>query len=84
MTVQLVYFAWVRERIGLSSEQIDLQGPISLSALADLLAARSAGHTVAFADRSRLRAAVNQTFSGWESLVQNGDEVAFFPPVTGG
>ncbi len=84
MKVRLVYFAWVRERIGLASEEIELAGPLSLAALADLLAARSEGHALAFADRERLRAAVNQQFSGWGTFVENGNEVAFFPPVTGG
>lgn len=84
MRVRLVYFAWVRERIGLSGEEIEAEGPLALSALADLVAARSEGHALALAERNRLRAAVNQQFSGWETLVRDGDEVAFFPPVTGG
>ena len=84
MRLRLVYFAWVRERIGLSTEDIELPGPLTLSALADLLAARSEGHALAFADRGRLRAAVNQQFSGWESAIDSDSEIAFFPPVTGG
>jgi molybdopterin converting factor subunit 1 len=82
--LHIVYFAWVRERIGLSTEDIELPGPLTLSALADLLAARSEGHALALADRGRLRAAVNQQFSGWDTVIGNSSEIAFFPPVTGG
>ena len=82
--VRLLYFSWVRERIGRQSEEMVLPAPMTLSALADLLAARSAGHASAFADHGRLRAAINQQFSGWNAIARNGDEVAFFPPVTGG
>ena len=82
--VHLVYFAWVRERIGISAEDVALEASLPLSALVDLLAARSGGHALALADKGRLRAAVNQQFAGWETLIENGDEVALFPPVTGG
>jgi sulfur-carrier protein len=55
-----------------------------LTVLVEGLRARSAGHAEALADPSRLRVAVNQEFTGWESAAQPGDEVAIFPPVTGG
>jgi molybdopterin converting factor small subunit len=55
-----------------------------VGALVDVLAARSEGHGAALGDRGRLRAAVNQEFVGWEAAVGPGDEVAIFPPVTGG
>jgi molybdopterin converting factor small subunit len=48
------------------------------------LAAQSAGHAAALGDRARLRAAVNQEFVGWDAGVAPGDELAIFPPVTGG
>jgi molybdopterin converting factor subunit 1 len=84
VTVRLLYFAWVRERIGLGEEELALDGPEPLGALLDRLAGRSQGHGAALAERGRLRAAVNQDFAGWDALVQPGDEVAIFPPVTGG
>jgi molybdopterin converting factor subunit 1 len=84
MTVSVLYFAWVRERVGVSGEQVALDAPILVGALVDLLAARSAQHALALGDRARLRAAVNQDFAGWEAMVAPGDEVAIFPPVTGG
>lgn len=82
--VRLLYFAWVRELTGASAEEAELAGPLPLSALIDQLQAGSPGHARALGDRSRIRAAINQQFSGWDTVVQNGDEVAIFPPVTGG
>jgi molybdopterin converting factor subunit 1 len=84
VSVSVLYFAWVRERVGISGEQVTLDGPMSVGALVDLLAARSAEHALVLGDRVRLRAAVNQDFVGWEAAVVPGDEVAIFPPVTGG
>jgi molybdopterin synthase sulfur carrier subunit len=84
MTVRLLYFAWVRERIGAAREEIELEAPLPLGTLVESLARRSAGHAEALSDRGPLRAAINQCFAGWEALVKPGDEVALFPPVTGG
>lgn len=84
MSVTLLYFAWVRERIGVGTETVDLEAPETLDALLGRLAARSAGHAAALAEPKRLRGAVNQDFVGWDAVVQPGDEVALFPPVTGG
>ncbi len=82
--VTLLYFAWVRERIGAASGSIELEGPLALGALVERLAGLGPGHAAALADRTRLRAAINQDFVGWDAVVQPGDEVALFPPVTGG
>ncbi len=84
VTVRLLYFAWVRERIGVAEETVELQGATDLSGLLETLRARSAEHADALADRGRLRAAINQDFAGWDAVVNVGDEVALFPPVTGG
>lgn len=81
----LLYFAWVRQKLGLSEERIEL--PASVRTVGDLAAhLRSRGNAFesAFSDPSRLRAAVNQEHAHWDSPVQPDDEVAFFPPVTGG
>ncbi len=84
MAVALLYFAWVREQVGTDREEIPLEAPLPLRALVEALRARSPGHGRALADLSRLRAAVNQEFAGWDAPVRPGDEVAIFPPVTGG
>ena len=81
----ILYFAWLRERIGCAQEELILpDGVQTVAALVDLLAARDARHEAAFANRRTVRAAVNQEFAAPEDAVRPGDEVAFFPPVTGG
>lgn len=84
MSVTVLYFAWVRERVGIAQEIVAVEGPTTVGSLAERLAALSDGHASALADRARLRAAVNQDFVGWDAPVEPGDEVAIFPPVTGG
>ena len=84
-TVTVLYFAWLRERTGTSGEEIVLpDGVGTVSALVDFLVARSAGHAAALQNRRTVRAAVNQEFVDLSAAVRAGDEVAFFPPVTGG
>jgi molybdopterin synthase sulfur carrier subunit len=81
----ILYFAWLRERIGSSEEQIVLpEGIRTVAALVDFLAARTPGHQSAFSNRRTVRVAVNQEFADLLDPVRPGDEVAFFPPVTGG
>jgi molybdopterin synthase sulfur carrier subunit len=83
MTV--LYFAWVRQRIGRSEEVFDLPGGIkTIAALVEYLAARGGGYADAFADPKRLRAARNQEHVKFDCEVADADEIAFFPPVTGG
>ena len=81
----LLYFAWVRQKLGISEESIRL--PDSVRTVADLamyLRGRGDGFADVFSDTRRLRAAVNQEHVGWDAAVSPDDEVAFFPPVTGG
>ena len=83
--MKILYFAWVRQKIGQSEQQIDLPDGVTTAAqLADYLQSLSHGHQHALDDRESLCVAVNQTFSTWDTPVGNEDEVAFFPPVTGG
>jgi molybdopterin synthase sulfur carrier subunit len=83
--VTLLYFAWVRQKIGQSEETIALpDGVATVGDLAAWLAGRGAGYAEAFADPKRLRAAVNQDHVAFDARVSADDEVAFFPPVTGG
>ncbi len=81
----LLYFAWLRTRIGLGEEAVDVPAGIAdVAGLIAWLAARSPGHAAAFADLGLVRVAVNQDYVGLDHPVAPGDEVAFFPPVTGG
>ena len=85
MAMQILYFAWLRERIGLSEERVE--PPPGIRTVADLvhwLRARGAGYAEALADTARVRCAVNQDFAAPGTTVSDGDEVAFFPPITGG
>ncbi len=87
--MKILYFAWLRERVGLGEE--DVTPPADIDTVARLVAwlgARSSGHAAAFAPtpdgRRLVRCAVNQDFAQPNSPVAPGDEIAFFPPVTGG
>jgi molybdopterin synthase sulfur carrier subunit len=83
--VTILYFAWLRERIGSSNETVMLpDGVDSVAGLVEYLAARGGGYASAFANRRTIRCAVNQEFADPSSAVKPGDEVGFFPPVTGG
>lgn len=85
MPVDLLYFSWVREAIGMGGETLELPGDlVTVSDLIDWLAMRSEGHARAFAERARLRAAVDQVFVGLDAPLGRPREVAIFPPVTGG
>jgi molybdopterin synthase sulfur carrier subunit len=83
--ISILYFAWLRERVGVSAESLEL--PANAGTVADLvalLAARGGGYAAAFANRNTIRCAINQEFAEPSAAIRPGDEVAFFPPVTGG
>ncbi len=83
--VEILYFAWLRERMGQASETVDIPDSVrSIGGLIDFLVGRGPRHAAAFASRATIRAAVNQEFADAATPVSDGDEVAFFPPVTGG
>jgi len=81
--VKLLYFAWLRQKIGRDEEQLDLPSQ-SLRALIAHLRTCGPEYASAFSDESRIRAAINQEHAGLDAMAAPGDEVAFFPPVTGG
>lgn len=84
MHIHLLYFAGLREVLGVATETLELPAEIeTVAALRKLLAARGAPWT-ALVTTKNLRAAVNQEMAGQDARVHAGDEVAFFPPVTGG
>lgn len=85
MRLTILYFAWVRERIGQAEDVVTI--PPELVTIADLitwLAARGGGYAEARAAPERLRAAIDQNFVGLDALLAGAREVAIFPPVTGG
>lgn len=83
--ITLLYFAWVRETIGQDEETLALPpGVATVGALIRHLQARGDGYADALSDSDRLRVAVNETHVDMAHPVQDWDEVAIFPPVTGG
>lgn len=83
--MKLLYFSWVRERIGTGEEDVVLPPDLAtLNDLVDWLSLRSDGHAHALADRGRLRAAVDGVFVPLTAPVDRAAEIALFPPVTGG
>ncbi len=84
MKVKVLYFASLREAVGCASEDLDVPAEVhTLGALRAFLAARGEGWEALDVGRN-VRAALNQRMSGAEAALAAGDEVAFFPPVTGG
>lgn len=83
--MKLLYFAWLRERIGIAQEEIALpDGVETLEALVAHLISRGEGYASAFCEPALVKAAINQDFAKITDTVTDADEVAFFPPVTGG
>ncbi len=83
--MKVLYFAWLKERIGAAEET--LAPPASVATVADLmgwLREQSAGHAAAFSDGRVIRCAVNQDLATPATPVAANDEIAFFPPMTGG
>lgn len=83
--LRVLYFASVREAIGTGDELVDVPPDIAtVEALIDWLATESPAHRAAFADRARLRAALDGQFVPLDAVLGHPREVALFPPVTGG
>ena len=83
MKITVRYFASIREAIGRGSEQVDTSAP-NLATLRDELIARGGPHAQALARGKTLRVAQNQVMAAETANLHEGDEIAFFPPVTGG
>jgi molybdopterin synthase sulfur carrier subunit len=83
--VKVLYFAWLRQKIGRGEEQFDLPATVETAGqLVEWLKARDEGYASAFGDGARVRVAINQVHADLSARISNRDEVAFFPPVTGG
>jgi len=81
--IEVLYFAWVRERIGLPKERVETNAN-TVAGLVEELKAREERYAAAFADISALRVAVNQELTDFDAPLAGAREVAFFPPMTGG
>jgi molybdopterin synthase sulfur carrier subunit len=83
--MKVLYFAWVRQRIGKSEEVVEIPDHVStVGELASFLAERDEGYASAFSDRRALRVAVDQEHADFDHSLSGATEIAFFPPVTGG
>lgn len=82
MSVKVLYFASLKEALGMSGEAVELPADVAtVGALRDWLVAQGREK---LASAKNLRCAVNQNMAGLDAAVKEGDEIAFFPPVTGG
>ena len=83
--MKLLYFAWLRARIGQAEEELAVPAEVrDVAGLLEWLRGRGPGYAEALRDLSVIRVAVNQDYVGRDHPVRAGDEVALFPPVTGG
>lgn len=81
--IDVLYFAWVRERIGVPKERIETEAK-TVAALIAELKDREERYDLAFSDLSALRVAVDQELMDFDAAITGAREVAFFPPMTGG
>jgi molybdopterin synthase sulfur carrier subunit len=83
--VKLLYFAWVRQKTGVGEETFEAPPSVTtITQLIETLRARGPNYAEAFRRPEILRFAVNQHHVGPDAIIAPGDEIAFFPPVTGG
>ena len=83
--MKILYFAWLRQKTGIDAEDVEMPPEISdVAGLLDWLKERNSNFADALADFDSIRVAVNQEFAELDSPVAQGDEVAIFPPMTGG
>ena len=83
--MKLLYFAWIRVKMGASNENVDPPSTVeNVQNLIDWMMRRNSVSSETFSDLTTIRVAVNQEYVGLDHPIKPGDEVAFFPPVTGG
>jgi molybdopterin synthase sulfur carrier subunit len=81
--IDVLYFAWLRERIGERAEKIETNAK-TVADLVEELKARSEAHALAFSDMASVRVAVDQELTELSAPIKGAREIAFFPPMTGG
>lgn len=81
--MQVLYFAWVRERIGVPKETVETSAS-TVAGLIEELRGREERYALAFSDLDAVRVAVDQTLTDFDATIEGAREVAFFPPMTGG
>lgn len=82
--INILYFASIRDRVDTSSEEMELPVDATISGVLEILKARNGIWTDIFSGETTVLAAINQSIAKPEDPIKDGDEVAFFPPVTGG
>ena len=83
--MQVLYFGWVRQRIGLATEVVEPPAEVTdVRALVAWLRGRGGGYEAGLANLAQVRVAVNQELASLDAKIGRGDEVALFPPMTGG
>ena len=83
MKLEILYFAWLRERIGMARETIETEAG-TVAELVSELRAREERYEMAFSDLSAVRVAIDQELRDFEAPLAGAREIAFFPPMTGG
>jgi sulfur-carrier protein len=83
MKLTVLYFAWLRERVGLPRETVET-GAATVAGLVDELRAREERYALAFSDLASVRVALDQELADLDAPLDGVREVAFFPPMTGG
>ena len=83
--MKILYFAWLKSKTGVGEEEVEPPAEVTdVASLIDWLKGRGPGYAEALSDLSVVRVAVNQEYAGLDVPVRAGDEIALFPPVTGG
>lgn len=81
--MKIRYFAWMRERVGFDEERYQPKAE-TLGGLVDELIARGENYAAAFSERAAIRGAIDEELAELDASIVGAEEVAFFPPVTGG
>jgi molybdopterin synthase sulfur carrier subunit len=83
--VKILYFAWMKQKTGRAEEVLEMPPSVTnVASLIDFLRKRGTGYEEAFKNPALIRVAVNQQHTDFNAVVHPDDEIAFFPPVTGG